>query len=193
MSLISKLMQRSGRKNTSHLRLVKDLPSPEGAFLRHVNMTTQSIWKRHDELSEIGTFQKGAACVIGFEESDTQRMRTWLRQVGLGPCASCVQVDQLEDLASPDHAFPYLVVNVDAFEDCGSAVNSMLVFRRHRPDTIVILVSAAVAIDDLGSERRTICDATLRAPVTLARLKRGVSAAYENNVAMRIDTAIAGR
>jgi len=193
MSLISKLMQLSIRKNVSHLWLVKDLPSSEGVLLGQVDTMAQSIWSRHDQVSESGTFQKGAVCAIGFEEGDTQRMRTWLRQVGLGPCASCVQVDQLQDLASPGHAFRYLVVNVDAFEDCDSAVNSLLVFRRHRPDTIVILVSAAVAIDDLGSERRMICDATLRAPLTLSRLKRGVSAAYENNAAMRLDTAIAGR
>lgn len=192
MSLISKLIQRSLHKNTSHLRLVKDLPSSEGTLLGELDMATQSIWARHDQLSEIGVFRKGAACAVGFENGDTQRICAMLRQAGLGPCAFCVQVDQLKDLASLSHAFPYLIVNVDAFEDCDAAVKSMLVFRRHRPDVIVILVSAAVAFDDLGTERRMICDATLRAPVTLSRLKRGLSAAYENNAAMRLDAAVAG-
>jgi len=190
MSVISKLMQRSLRKNATHLRLIDDISDSERTVLGPSKVAKRGSWALHCQLSEREAFQKGAACVVGFDEGDAVRFRALLRQVGLGPCASCAQVDLLQDLASPGHMFPYLVVNIDAFEDCGAAVTALLSFRSFRAESIVILVSAEVAVDDLGAERRMICDATLRAPVTPLRLKHAVSAAFENNAAMLLDAAI---
>jgi hypothetical protein len=188
MSVISDLMlQRSMRKDARHLRLVTGGSTVERKAPSQFGPAIERLWARHDQMSQSGAFQKGAACVIGFAENDTVLMRDLLRQVGLGPCASCVPVDQLLDIALLDNGFRYLVVNIDAFEDCDAAVTTLLEFRQLRGDVVVVLVSSAVAMDDLGSERRLICDATLRAPVTLGRLQRGITAAFENNTAMSRD------
>ncbi len=190
MRLISNhLIARHLRKDAKHLRLVKGATEPGAQLPQLSGLAIEALWERHDKLTEPVTRSKGAACVVGFSESDTVMLRTMLRQVGLGPCASCLRVDQLLDLASLQNAFTYLVVNVDAFEDTDAAVAAMMAFRQLRAEIIVILVSAAVAMDDLGAERRLIGDATLRAPVTLGRLQRGVVAAFENNTTKSRDTA----
>lgn len=183
MSMISRLMAlRSYRKDVTPLRLINGGEASENAS---PDLTMENIWARHDQMSNRGAERKGAACVLGFAEDATNTMRTLLRQVGLGPCASCMHVDQLQDIASFVEPFRYLVINIDAFEDIDAAVTALLAFRRLRADVVVILVSAAVLNDDLGDERRMICDATLRAPVSLARLHRAVPAAFENNTTMR--------
>ena len=104
-----------------------------------------------------------------------------LREAGLGPCSASLTVDQLGTIAADKTSCPYLIVNTDAFEDCEAAVEAMLSFRSRRGDLVLLLVSSTVAGDDLAAERRMICDATLRAPVTLTRLRRGLAAAFSNH------------
>lgn len=193
MSVISNstILQSLG-KEARHLRLVKDDTASERAAASQVSPAVDALWARHDQLHERGTFLKGAACVVGFAYDDSVVIRTMLRELGIGPCASCSQSGQLKDIASLNNVFTYLIVNIDAFEDADAAVTAMLAFRQIRIDVVVILVSSAVAKDDLGGERALICDATLRAPVTLARLQRGVSAAFENNTAIRCGREILG-
>lgn len=190
MSVISDLLQlRFQRKDASHLQPAADSSTFETVVPGQFGLAAERLWARDDKMSQSGAFPTAPACVVGFAEDDTGTICGMLRQLGLGPCASFVQVDQLPDSAALHTGFHYLVVNIDAFEDCDAAVTAMLEFRHLRGDIVVILVSSAVVMDDLGAERRLVCDATLRAPVTLGRLQRGVTAAFENNTAMRHDFA----
>ena len=193
MSVISNsTILRSLGGGVRYLRLVRGHTDCERALASKVGLAAEALWTRHDQFQERGAFLKGASCVLGFAEDDAVVMRTLLRQIGLGPCASCVQIDKLQDIGSLHNVFSYLFVNIDAFADSDAAVTALLAFRQLRIDVVVMLVSSAVAKDDLGAERAMICDATLRAPVTLARLQRGVSAAFENNTGIRRDRETRG-
>jgi hypothetical protein len=55
-----------------------------------------------------------------------------------------------------------------------------MAFRALTQDFILIVVSASVAGDDLTAERKGICDATLRAPLAVTRLRDGLIAASAN-------------
>lgn len=173
----NRLLKIFSRKDAEFLPFIEEI----SAQTPSVSMLIDGIWARHDKICRTPDLKKGAACVVGFAEAETVIMRDMLRQIGLGPCVSSFQTDALQDLASLKNAFSYLVVNADAFEDTETAVTALMDFRYRRDDVVIILASTNVAFDDLGAERRMICDATLRAPVTLSRLRRGVAAAFENN------------
>lgn len=182
----NRLLRMFLRKDRKHLRLIDGIVPKT----RRVTTPLAGLWERHDSQCEIKEMQKGATCVVGFAKADTVMLHSMLRQIGLGPCASCLQVETLDDLASVKNVFNYLLVNIDAFEDSDVAVAALMDFRDNRDEIVVILVSTKVASDDLGPERRMICDATLRAPITLSRLRRGVASAFENNDTNRRRTVI---
>ena len=193
MSVISNsTILRSLGGGVRYLRLVRGHTDCERALASKVGLAAEALWTRHDQFQERGAFLKGASCVCGFADDDAAMIRTMLRKLGLGPCASCVKIEQMQDLGLLHNVFRYLIVNFDAFEDSDAAVTALLAFRQLRIDVVVILVSSEVAKDDLGAERAMICDATLRAPVTPARLQRGLSAAFENNAAIRCDRETQG-
>ncbi|MBI1172342.1 hypothetical protein GC209_13150 [bacterium] len=122
--------------------------------------------------------------VMGFENNYLGALINMLRDAGLRSCATCKNISQLEDVSAMRGAFTHVIVNLDAFDDMDEAVSRLLLFRRRRQDTVVILISDAVKKDDLLPDRKWICDATLRAPVSPNRLCDGLSAAWVNNKAL---------
>lgn len=71
-------------------------------------------------------------------------------------------------------AFDAIIVNLDAFEDLDTGVDTLLFFRLNNPSIAIVLVSTRVNRDDFGDHRRAICDATLRSPATPDRLVAAV-------------------
>ena len=119
-----------------------------------------------------------AMCALGFSARELSDLR---RVVGdAGPLLSSVQpVPELIVNRAQFEQSTHAIVNLDAFEAVEDAVDWLLNFRLTVPECIVVAVSSFVSGDDLGSERRAICDATLRWPISKHRFDAGLRAAEE--------------
>lgn len=125
--------------------------------------------------------------LFGFESKALADINRLVRAVGVSSCAFCSDVMLLNYAIGMEGAFTHLLVNFDAFESPKEAVVSLMAFRSLTKDFILIAVSASVEGDDLTTERKAICDATLRAPLSVTRLRDGIIAAsanYKSDVAV---------
>lgn len=77
----------------------------------------------------------------------------------------------------------YVIVDLEENVDLDHLIDQLFVLREYAPETRVILVSANFKCDDFDLERLSICDVSLRWPVSLARLELGlVMACFNNNI-----------
>jgi hypothetical protein len=121
--------------------------------------------------------------VMGFCDRNSSALIQMLRAAGTESCATCNDVTQLGDVSTMHDAFTHIILNLDSFEDIDDAVTALLVFRIRQKRPVVILISDSVSQDDLFQDRKPVCDATLRAPVSFNRLRDGLLAAWTNNKA----------
>ena len=129
----------------------------------------------------------GARClVLGFANRDAHNLTNMLHMIGFNLCDTCSDLTQLFVAPSIGGAFTYVFVSLDAFEDVDDAVEKLMSFRVKYPTLTVVLISGAVVEDDHSPHRRQICDATLRSPVSLSRLRDGVLAAETNRTAQYV-------
>lgn len=119
--------------------------------------------------------------VLGFDSGDAAALTQMLRDAGVKSCETCKDVSRLRDVSELRGTFTHVVVNPDAFNDIDDAVSALLLFRASEKSMIVILISDALKQDDLFPDRKCICDASLRAPVSFNRLCDGLLAAWVNN------------
>lgn len=119
--------------------------------------------------------------IMGFDRAAHQNLFNMLRSGRTWSCEKPCDVSALADATRIDPGFTHLIVNLDAFHDLGAAVTHLVAFRKQRPQVVVILISENVIADDFGTERKCICDATLRAPVSRNRLSQAMAAANQNN------------
>lgn len=141
------------------------------------------LWDEFTARTDSANISIGRVLLIGFDGHDLVVIRHMARAAGVAACATCRNVAQLEDVTKMAGAFSHMIINFDAFETTLVAINAIMAFRERQPDVAVLLVSAAVAADDLGTERKRLCDVTLRVPLSLNRLRDGLSAATLNNKA----------
>jgi len=140
----------------------------------------EAIWNRIDERMLDNRIEGMRVLLMGFSCNEQAFLRQELRGLGAQIVASCPKADQLGDVARLRFEFDCLVINMDAFPSVDDGVDALMDFRVTRPQTAVVLVSHAVLADDLGAERRAICDVTLRAPVSADRLRTGILTARAN-------------
>ena len=126
--------------------------------------------------------EEGPVLIMGFEETTSTSLLYMLRCAGVTPCVVCGSLSQTHDLSQIKGDFSHLIINLDAFSDIDVAIDLLLSFRKQRPDVIVLIASTDVIKDDLGSERISICDVTLRMPISSQRLLGGLEAAKVNHV-----------
>ncbi len=155
----------------------------EALFLdpRLLNDRLFSEFKTRSELMDLS---QARVLLIGFEGKALTDMRNMVRTIGVSLCASCSDVAPLFDVVGMEEAFTHIIVNFDTFGSTDEAVVSLMAFRALTQDFVLIVVSANVAADDLTTERKAICDATLRAPLAVARLRDGLIAASVNYAAV---------
>lgn len=130
--------------------------------------------------SEFIDLDRTRVLLCGFESRALADIRRLVRSAGVSSCASCSNVLLLRDVIGMEEAFTHLIVNLDAFGSTDEAVLYLMAFRALTSDFILIAMSASVAADDLTTERKAICDATLRAPLSVTRLRDGLIAASAN-------------
>lgn len=75
----------------------------------------------------------------------------------------------------------HLMVDVDQLGGIATLLEPLLALREVRPDLVVILVSHDFLLDDYGTERLFLCDASLRAPLSFAALEVALSEAAQDN------------
>jgi CheY-like chemotaxis protein len=119
--------------------------------------------------------------LVGFPPEHLSSLRESLRNLGVHVTAAASRVLQLPNVAEMGLAFSHVLVNVDAYEDVESGVDALAEFRASAPELVVVMCSMLVGGDDLGSERTLICDATLRLPVSMPRLRDGLLTATRNH------------
>jgi hypothetical protein len=119
--------------------------------------------------------------VLGFDTVERTWLRNSLRFIGVSATASAFNVGQLASVAGMGLSFTHVILNLDGYECLDDAVDALLNFRRLAPFIVVVAVSSRLSGDDLGQERRAICDATLRLPLSERRLRRGLLEGRANN------------
>jgi len=146
----------------------------------------ERLWEQTALRVMARTLQGSRALVMGFEVEELASIRRALRGFGIAPVASCPSATQIADVAKMHLDFDFLLIDFDAFPSVEDGVDALLEFRKRNRHAVVVLVSANVAADDLGTERRAICDATLRAPVTDERMRRGLLDALVNKAEFKV-------
>jgi hypothetical protein len=116
--------------------------------------------------------------LVGFNANEVRSLTQKLSVVGV---ASCTSIALLKDAQSTRRTFTHLIVNADAWDSIDEAVCALFCYRQCEDDRVVILTSGKILADDLGRERKAICDVSLRFPVSLNRLVEGIMIASANN------------
>lgn len=138
------------------------------------------LWQKFAAISEAADLSAARVLLMGFEGKALREARSMVRAAGVASCTSCQDVEQLQDVAEMRGAFSHLVVNFDAFDTSNQAIIALFAFRLKQRQVVVVLVSASFIADDLTAERKSVCDASLRAPLSSGRLQRGLVEASFN-------------
>lgn len=69
--------------------------------------------------------------------------------------------------------------------DPDTIIDECLILRASHPETPIVIVSSKIGLNDFSMTRSSICDASLRLPVSQSAFKLGIPAAIENNIAYR--------
>jgi CheY-like chemotaxis protein len=145
------------------------------------------LWSEMTLRFDQGSYSDMRVLVLGFETDARVWLRNSLRLIGVRATATASNLAQLAMVADMKLSFTHVIVNLDGYEFMEDAVDALFDFRQRSKDVVVIAISAMVASDDLGLERRAICDATLRLPLTERRLRRGLVEGRANNLATQQD------
>lgn len=142
----------------------------------HPHALEERLWEEFTSRSADTEVASATVLLLGFDGSELSVMRNLMRAAGVASCRYCSDVLRLGDSAMTG-AFTHLVVNLDGFGTNQEAVTRLLDFRLKQKSTVVLLVSGDVGADDLGSDRKWLCDATLKMPLSMTRLREGLFAA----------------
>jgi two-component SAPR family response regulator len=107
---------------------------------------------------------------MGFDASQSHSIVEHLERDAIAANAFSASINDILEIATTHETVSMLVVNGDAFGELPNTVDALRSVREIQPHMSIVLVSSKVANDDLSDERKAICDATLRAPITMARL-----------------------
>lgn len=129
------------------------------------------LWNEWATRRAVADLSNLRIALIGFTGKDLSRMRDLMSAVGVASCSSNSNVSALGDLDVGNGAHTHVIVNLEAFDTILDAVIKLLDFREAERYIKLLLVSRNVQADDLGSERNTLCDATLKMPFSLTRLR----------------------
>lgn len=144
-----------------------------------VRQEDDRLWQTAADLQARNALSGARVALLGFDADDSAALRAVIREAGVVNRCNALPVGHLGHIGASGNLFSHVVVNLDAFEDLETAVTRMISYRQRCPQVGVILMSDLVSGDDFGSDRRPIADVTLRAPVTVDRMRRALRAASE--------------
>lgn len=138
---------------------------------------------RHAETNGYGG---GNAVLVGFQPEERARLAEELSDIGIRSASARLAEFTLPGLSAETCSASHLFINLDAFDDIEDGIGQLMALRAEIRDLTVVLCSANIRGDDLGSERSALCDVTLKLPMTDSRLRAGLRAARENREGKRI-------
>lgn len=139
------------------------------------------LMSRNDDHMRTQSLSDARVLLLAFSAVHLSELRCHLRAIGVKVTAAAPTVTQLPNVTGMGRAFTHVLINFDAYSDVESGVDKLFEFRKQSPGFVLVLCSAQVGGDDMGTERAAICDATLRLPVSMSRLRAGLIAASTNH------------
>jgi len=127
--------------------------------------------------------------VVGFEAAESRAIADDLSAAGYGRLLRCADVQELPYILSVEAGEVFVIVNVDAFEHLGKAVDELRRLRLIAPKAVVVIASRRVGWHDTETHRASIADATLRLPYGQGAFAAVIAAAFENNADFRATAA----
>lgn len=118
----------------------------------------------------------GQACIMGLNSCDCEIVSEVFAVGGVEHCVYLSQIADLGKLTRLGSSLSHLVINIDIFESIEAAVNFQIGFRKANPAVQIFMISSCVARDDFGSHRTSVCDVTMRAPLSEGRFKAALKA-----------------
>jgi len=160
-------------------------------FDRFLDVDMKSkIWKMLNERMAENSLSKVPVLLIGFSPREESRICDMLEQLKFLEYVTISKMPRMCEMPMFCGNEFYSLVNAELFNDTENLVEALIILREIHKNMIIVLISAFVNQDDLSNERTFICDATLRAPVTIERLKAGLLSARENTGAIQIDMTL---
>jgi hypothetical protein len=141
----------------------------------------REVWRRVNAPKDTECLACYRVLLVGFASADLAVLREHLRALGVRASGAAPSVKQLHDVAGLRGLFTHAVLNFDAYEDVSAGVDALRGFRSNCREIVLVALSSEVRADDVSAERSTICDATLRLPVSLDRLRNGLVQGAKNN------------
>ena len=115
-----------------------------------------------------------SALLVGLDVETAGVLQAQLRRCGFSRFTAFASPRGVLENSGPNIDFDMILVDFDKFNDVDDGIEGLFDLRAHAPELPVIIVSSRVAGDDYGRERRSICDATLRKPVSGRRMATAV-------------------
>lgn len=124
------------------------------------------------------------ALIIGFKSEDTTHLRLQLKALDFAKVGSFNKYTDVNRSEIVFGSITHLLVNIDKLRHYGTSIGYLSDLRRWRQNVIIILFSEFLKCDDLGHDRKRICDASVRLPFSPERFKNALLAAESNNAAI---------
>ncbi|SMH51271.1 hypothetical protein [Maritimibacter sp. HL-12] len=105
----------------------------------------------------------------------------WFRAQGVKSYHLDSFADAVTVVLDAPRAWSYLLVDIDDFGGVEGVIDELMQLRKLAPSLPVILLSSGFAVNDYGTERLYVTDASLRLPLTLGALEVAVEDAPMNN------------
>ena len=163
------------RKAAGLTAVPADCPDPHA---REFHADVDALWSRMTRQFEARSVQHARVAICGFNPSGVAILHDLALDLNVASCVDAGPVSVLSTDWRGAQNVDIVIVNLEVFGDVVTAIDTLRGFRTRTSHIGVILVSSKVRGDDLGRERAPICDATLRAPVTLPRLEQALLGSF---------------
>ncbi len=140
----------------------------------------ERLWSDFGAQTKMRDLSHLKVILVGFGNAERSKVMDTLAALDVRKSASIRDVCGLIGADEVYREFDLVLVNLDAFEDIPTGVDELMCFRKRHAAASVVLLSK-LSSDDLGPERRAICDATLRMPLNTSRFADGLQAALTNH------------
>ncbi|WP_136057760.1 hypothetical protein [Candidatus Halocynthiibacter alkanivorans] len=141
----------------------------------------QKMLEKYDRLSDPDILMNRPVLLVSACTQGHPDLTGWLEALGSEVAATTDLDLALDALAENPSAWGLLVVVMDHLACEDAVVETLLLVRTVKRDLPVILASQYFSRNDFSVSRNSICDASLRTPLSKTAVELAVYAAIENN------------
>lgn len=148
----------------------------------HQKMERINSLNSKDSNSSGAPEEKHLMVFFGCEATYYNTLSEWLMPYGI-QMRNVSKWESARNVWTADGSAPeYISIDIDVFECIENLVDELLQLRVNKPKVKVIIVSRHFDDDEFDTSRLSICDVSLRWPLTFGRLGRAMKAAEANNI-----------